>query len=600
MKEQLHQLLALANVSGVYIVDDALGDGSLAYEHFYALIRKIEATIGLEALDGLEEGIDFESNEGILAEYSRKLWEAASADKQLQYVRYLCDLVPYREDQDLATNLDITRVLEQLREEEHLQKAELVSMSPTDWEKQVTTITSRIPTGKRAIVLFDQKLERAGGRFAVTQGIDLAKELIDSPQKAQFLTGILTYTVPNDNAGEELIERARLATDKHLNPSDLFVLTKKRLEDLPHFVDGLKKMLLNEPCEHIKVQAIAVGEAALEATKAKLLALDTYDFNHTVLHSSLREGVWAPETLFRIIDIIYKDEIKTQLLDKALVPDLNKLLGQATELSKVEIPIGTSASNTERYRLRRQEMYASGELINGLFKPIENGDIFEVTTGTGIGLYILLNQPCDLAIRSNGKRAADISHLLKIKAITKESLETKLEEKFAEARTRKLQDFNFWKTRGVIEYIEQDPHTVGLVELATAYVVDLSVLDLTMFNSSGEAMIDVSATPSDALHIGLSKRFTDLKAIHQKLHNKLEECATALRPIRGPWPGKLLQELLPSLSLNTNLGKAAHTGTLFSFGIKRVKSLRDPYAKNLLEKYTRYLSRTGDLHDFAD
>ena len=598
MKEQLHQLLALANVSGVYIVDDAIGDGSVTYEHFIGLIRKVEVAAGLEALNSLDEGLDFENNELALDEYSAGLWKAASPDKQLHYVRRLCEMTPAGEDEDLATNLDIAWVLEQLREDEHLQKAELVSLSPIEWDAQRDAIAVRVPAGKRALVLFDQRLERSGERFAVTRGIDLVREIVSSSQRPNFLTGILTYTVTDE--GQELDERAKLIAEEGLTASDLFVLTKKRLEDLPHFVDGIKKLLLNEPCERIKVQAIVLGKSALQATEAKLLALDTYDFNRTVLQSSSTEGIWAPETLFRIIDIIYKDEIKRLLLENALIPELNKQLVQATEISQISVPVSESTTHTKRYSLRRQEIYAPANLVNGLFKPVENGDIFEVTEGKGKGLYVLLAQPCDLIIRSDGNRAAQVGNLLKIKNISKQELEAILNEQLKKAGIKKLHDFNFWKTRGVVEYIDDDPQTIGLVGLATAHVVNLDVLDLAMFSSSGEAAIDILVAPPAALHIGLAKRFAKLKALHEKLHLSMGECQVALQQVKGAWPKDLIQGLLPRLSLNDKLGNSTLTGSRFAFGIQRIKSLREPYAKNLLDKYTRHLSRTGDLHDFAN
>ncbi|MBD2769386.1 hypothetical protein IC235_15970 [Hymenobacter sp. BT664] len=598
MKEQLHQLLELANVSSVYIVDDAIGDGSVTYEHFIGLIRKVEIASGLEALNSLDEGLDFEDNAPALEEYSAGLWKAAAPYKQLHYVRRLCELTPTGEDEDLATNLDIARVLQQLREDEHLKKPELVSLSPLEWDAQRDEIASKVPAGKRVLVLFDQRLERSGERFAVTRGIDLVKEIVSSAHKLVFLTGILTYTVTEE--GQELDERAKLIADKALEASDLFVLTKKRLEELPHFVDGIKKLLLNEPCEQIKVQAISLGESALQSTKAKLLALDTYDFNRTVLQSSSTEGIWAPETLFRIIDIIYKDEIKEQLLQRNLIPELNKLLVQATALSQIPVPVLEAEAYTKRYSLRRQEIYATANLVNGLFKPIENGDIFEVTGGTGKGLYVLLAQPCDLMIRSNGTRSSEVGHLLKIRTTSKPDLEALLTEQLQKASIKKLHDFNFWKTRGVIEYIADDPQTIGLVSLTKAHVVNLDVLDLAMFSSTGEVVLDISATPPAALHIGLAKRFDKLKGLHEKIHRNVGECQVALKAVQGTLPKELIQGLLPKLSLNDKLGATTLTGSLFSFGIRRVKALREPYAKNLLDKYTRHLSRTGDLHDFAD
>lgn len=599
MKEQLHQLLELANVSSIYIVDDAIGDsGSVTYEHFIGLIRKVQATTGLEVLNNLDEDLDFENNEAVLEEYSAGLWKAASPDKQLHYVRKLCELTPFGEDDDLATNLDVSRVLEQLRQDEDMRIAELLSLSPIEWDAQRDSIADRVPAGKRALVLFDQKLGLSGERFEVVQGIDLVKEVVSSPQSSVFLTGILTYTVTEE--GQELDERARMIADKELKASDLFVLTKKRLEELSHFVDGIKKLLLNEPCERIKVQAIDLGKLALQTTEAKLLALDTYDFNHTVLQSSSIEGIWAPETLFRIIDIIYKDEIKALLLKDSLIPELNELLVQANNLSQVKVSVPENITYTKRYSLRRQEIYAAADIVNGLFKPIENGDIFEVTEGTGKGLYILLAQPCDLMIRSKGDRAARTGHLLRIQLKVKQELESVLDDQLKKANKKKLHDFNFWKTRGVVEYIVEDPHTIGLVSLTTAHVVNLDILDLVMFNAFGKAEIDISSATPTALHVGLANRFEELKALHVKLHNDVQECCKALVQVKGPWPNKITQGLLPKLSLGDKLGKSILTGTHFSFGLKRVRSLREPYAKNLLDKYTRYLSRTGDLHDFAN
>lgn len=598
MREELHQLLALANVSGIYIVDDAIGDGSVTYEHFFGLLKKVATTTGLAALDALADDLDFEENEPVLEQYSAELWRKASPATQLQYVRQLCDLTPTGEDEDLATNLDIARVLDQLREDEHLRQYELISLSPDQWEAQLSTIADRVPAGRRALVLFDQRLERAAGRFITTLGIDLVAEIAASARREVFLTGILTYTVTDE--GQELDERARLIAERSLTASDVFVLTKKRLEHLPRFVDGIKKLLLNEPCERIKVQAITLSRDAQAATENILMALDTYDFNHTVLQSSSTEGIWAPETLFRIIDIIYKDEVKRLMLERNLVPELNTLLQQATELSQVVVPAPAAPAYTRRYNLRRQEIYAAGNLVNGLFKPIENGDIFEVTEGKGKGLYVLLAQPCDLMIRGDGSRSAQVGSLLKIKTITKQDLETILREQLHKAGERKLHDFNFWKTRGVIEYIDNDPQTIGLVSLTGTQVVNLDVLDLAMFSSTGEVALDIAASSPTALHMGLTRRLTKLKAQHEKLHQHILACQLALQPVKGTWPKDLTQGLLPKLSLYDKLGQATLNGTTFTFGMRRIKALREPYAKNLLDKYTRHLARPGDLHDFAN
>jgi hypothetical protein len=597
MKEELHKLLSLANVCAIYIVDDAIGDGTVTYEHFIGLVKRIQNDDKLEELDKIDEGLEFSDNEAILDEYTEQIWENIQPDKQLQYVRKSCKIAKSTEGQDLATNLDIIRVLKQLNEEDEPHKLKLTSLSPIQWDKEVNGITSQIPEGQKALVLFDQVLNRAGGRFSVKKGIDLVEEVVNSQLDKVFITGILTYTVTNE--GLEIPERTKLAKESSLDVSKVFVLTKERLEDLPRFVDGVKKLLLNEPCEQIKEQAILIGQDALGNTKEKILNLDTYDFSHTVLKSSFNEGVWAPETLFRIIDVIYKNEIKEVLLKKDTITKLNSLLSKANNINQVDIPVDMSEVYTERYALRKQEIFSDGRLINGLFKPIENGDIFEVTDGTGKGLYILLSQPCDLMIRSSGERGIRAGNLLKIGLFTNDKLTEDLDKKYEDAKAKKLHKFNYWETRGIIEYIEEDPKTIGLVSMPRAHVVNLDILDLTMFDSKGVAKLDVTGANPSTLHIGLAQRFSVLKANHEKLHVRMAEYTKLLKDIRGQMPKQILQELIPTLSLGDKLAKSSLSDTTFSYGIKRVKALRDPYAKNLLDKYTRYLSRTGNLHDFA-
>jgi|GEM_PF-4969495 len=596
MQEKLHQLLCSANVAGICIVDDAIGEGVPTFAKFKSLITKINATGTLEELNDLDDDFDFEQDSPALDDYSKDLWDNALPDKQLQYMRLLYDKFPDSSEESL-TKLGIGRVLEQLQKDEHLSKMELKGISPTEWDDEIENIISRIPPGKKMLVLFDQKLEQAGGRFNITRGIDLVSEVINGPHTNSLIAGILTYTVPNESL--ELAERAKLTSEKELDSSQLFVLTKERLQDLPKFIDGIKKLLLNNSCEQIKVKAIEITQAALNETSNKLRLLDTYDFSHAVLDSSLLEGVWAPETLFRIIDIIYKDEIKNNLLSNNRIPELNNLLTEASKFTKVDVPISNPETYQARYALRKQELYAEGRLINGLFKPIENGDIFEVTNGAGKGIYILLSQPCDLMIRQNGERGVRAGNLLKIKTLGTQALVNDFYARLGQAKATKLHKFNYWETRGLLEHMDSDPAAVGIVEMPRAHIVNLDILDFSAFSANGIASLDISSSFPLALNQGLAKRFAYLHDYHKKLHEKLDKYRKNLNGVKGGIAGEILDDLLPSLSLDNKLAKTSHQNSTFSFGIKRVKALRDPYAKNMLDKYTRYLSRTGNLHDFA-
>ena len=45
--------------------------------------------------------------------------------------------------------------------------------------------------------------------------------------------------------------------------------------------------------------------------------------------------------------------------------------------------------------------------------------------------------------------------------------------------------------------------------------------------------------------------------------------------------------------------KSTVNASTLSFEMRRIKRLRQPYSKILLEKHMRYLTRNAELHDFA-
>ena len=68
--------------------------------------------------------------------------------------------------------------------------------------------------------------------------------------------------------------------------------------------------------------------------------------------------------------------------------------------------ISTSSFATPNYNtmaLQRLERYELAEYLNSHYIPIELGDIFQ-KMGDSAKRYVLLAQPCDLMVRTDGKR----------------------------------------------------------------------------------------------------------------------------------------------------------------------------------------------------
>ena len=128
----------------------------------------------------------------------------------------------------------------------------------------------------------------------------------------------------------------------------------------------------------------------------------------------------------------------------------------ATELSKVEFNIEEYVNPySERLKLRHQEIYEAGELINSLRKPIDNGDIFTITEGEKKGKkFILVAQECDLMVRGeDGKRGARIAILLEIETYSEKKLLKEINDKYEKDSKKRKFNNHFFADRYKLDYL---------------------------------------------------------------------------------------------------------------------------------------------------
>ena len=196
----------------------------------------------------------------------------------------------------------------------------------------------------------------------------------------------------------------------------------------------------------------------------------------------------------RIANNLYDQEIKELMVKKHFAKGVNPAIKQAKELSDITFNI---PANHQPYKkklvLRHNDIYHSGSHINQLHLPLENGDVFEIYDGSGKGLYILVAQECDLMMRtsrggSGGARAAKTAMLLKLNTFSQNELESEIDKHFKKAG--KL--IHYYANKFKLEYFIQGKKDVGIVSFNSEFRVDLDALDLIVFNSDGEAKIDMA------------------------------------------------------------------------------------------------------------
>src|SRR5690606_24353863 len=127
-------------------------------------------------------------------------------------------------------------------------------------------------------------------------------------------------------------------------------------------------------------------------------------------------------------------KVKELMVRNEFAKSVNPAIKQAKELSDITFNVPANHQPyKEKLILRHHDIYVSGNHINALHFPIENGDVFEIYEGNKLGFYILVAQDCDLMMRTNrggrmGVRAARTAILLKLDILSLVQLDKKIEE----------------------------------------------------------------------------------------------------------------------------------------------------------------------------
>lgn len=602
IRGKIQQLFKLLNIEKVFFVDDLI-DLNLSKENFLGLTQAVLAAGKIADLRAITiQGINFNTDEQILLDHISEVWD--STIKPSKQKRYFEKLYTIAGTPDIIKDFTACVGLR-----EFFQGVQIEFLTPSDWDEKKEQLLGQIGEGKRAIVIFDQDLQKGEGRFKDgTKGEQLILELKQLNQPNKVIISLLTHTITSYD--QELPERlticGRIAA---LKVDDFFVLAKSRLDKPEIFGDGLKKVLLNTYCENVKAKTIEVIKAAQTKTIEELSKLDTYDFDFTVFKTSNSEGVWEPETLLRITDVIFKDAVRQGMIDSNYVPTVNDHICSAKEIAKVEFRIDDPGEPYKtRFALRHQEIYEPTEFINKLRKPIDNGDIFEFTQGELAGRkYILVAQECDLMVRGSagheGERGARSATLLQIELLTATQLNTVMTKKYSKDIEKKRFTNHFFADKFKLEYFESGSDKSGLVHFGDSITVDLNILDLIVFNETGEAVINLNApTYQSSFHnFAWNSRYTKLEREFRVFADALDGKYVALQTVADEITrASLKTDINRQLSFIRKSGvQLNYEDRKFNFGLRRIMRLRNPKAKHLLDRYYLHLSRLAEPHDFA-
>ena len=588
-QKALRLLFDSANITRVYYVDDIFE----FVDDRAAFIGKIDALLAMGKGEDLQKrftDFDFDAPVEVWTSVIEENWY--DVKKRGNYWTLLFQI----SGEDKAFKMDLkakNKIVEYIPKD-----VEAVYMAPSQWEKERQEILAGLPGDSKALFLFDNVFTHSPAPLNEKQGLDFISEIVDSEYVPSIVCGLITHTISVD---EEVSKRKIICDERKIPFEHFFLLSKVRTERALQFADGVKKALLTSSCEIIKKRTIEIISQAQDATKKRLDILDAYAFDHIVIDSSFKEGVWEPETLLRINDFLFGDYVREEILkDPTYKDSINAELEIARAIGRIKV---TDVSYDDHLSLRRQELYLSAKPLNAFNSPIENGDIFSIGSGKKAKKYVLVSQQCDLAIRSDGHRKSRYGTLLEISESSESSLKSTIESYNRKDPFRQHYFADKFKMTYFDEMANKDLK-IGVVDFGKSVLLDIDVLDLAAFNTDGNCKIDLINPPAITTQLPSSWR-NRLEVVLHKFRT-LSADLDSLKPIIDTLTPEETQKqiwhtLMPTVSFIDKIGHdPSYSDGVFNFGIQRIKRYREPKATLLLNKYTRYLSREAEDHDFAN
>jgi len=557
----VNELLEKCDVKNIIYIDDRF-DIDNQKDLFLGLVNGIKKRRGrkrkLEFVDWNLSGPAFTSH------VSRK-WEDASTLKRTEYLNKVYEILK-DEDYVSISLLDI-----------HFHD-KFLKLTPVEWGDKKDQLFRDLNGDEKFLCLFDYELK------GVQNGGDLVRDLLNDNNALKVYCGIYSHTFsPEDEQikKEEWVER--------LGVNAFYPISKKRLQDEPSisgFCNGLKNVLLVKHVEDLKEKSILLLKESSSKTIERIKRIHPDTFNDIVQKNSYLEGVWEIETLFRLCNIIMDQETKKAIVSEEVRAYFNKSINHIRKIDLTKT-INPDKFNSEQINIfEEEEKYYSGDIINKLHYPIRNGDIFKIN----MKYYILLCQPCNLSIRTNGKRQNGIDQVFMIELGDKENLD-------GTARLDSTKEYE-------IKSYDLNSKIIKYAKLSRYITAQLSLLDLVVFNNEGKSEINLNEISlSETIHEPWTKRYKEIKKEYIAYYEVMKSYKTIVG-IKNDIDQKNLEKYVKSPKFLNDFkidGLLSYKpdANKFEFPIQRIRHYKNAYSIDLLQKFMAYLSRTGFDKDFV-
>jgi hypothetical protein len=553
---KLESVAKAAGFSRVYWIDDQFSEaGPQLVSRVMAKIAAIvqmEETPRAEAIRALQLS-------GIANDDSLKVSGLLRSKKGLGHALL-------KELESQISELDTLPEAEQIPADLNSEQVELIAkafpdvkmMCLSEWKEEASTILGEADENALFLIDHDFSLEEGGTK---TSGEDILRTIVSEPT-LKCCCILFTHGIP---VGNEHHQNKKVATS--IGAEDrrhrFSVVCKERIT-LPTdkgeapLARAFQDAFIRDWCHAIVNAAQSIFQTAFESTKNDLLDLSFDQVSSAFFHRSTKDGTSEFDVLIRVMMLAGRVALEDEQPQKA---ELLKKLAKIRTLMGVGdyAPEKPPALTGNLANLRTREIWDPGSVINAIRAPLSCGDVFEQDLGRGkTRKFVLIGQPCQLAIRSDGSRRNNEALFLNV----------------AGGSVDPSRGYPFDFPEKGKQWISYD----------LVFPVNLYLLDFASFNENGSVSVSKDDVASPLLLPGVKKRLENAVAFLKSYKDKQEVKFRYRR-----------------IALSEELGKA---DTVIKEGkivlpFTRIGRIRSPHAEALLGGFSVFHTRMAFDYDFS-
>lgn len=414
---------------------------------------------------------------------------------------------------------------------------------------------------------------------------------------------ILTHEASIDK--EEILENELRSALLERDPSisvPICVIAKQRLSFDPENEEELHNSLrvaikragLRKSMHEVLLHMSENIKSAYDAAAKALLDIPPEQLEAFVIERGRKEGVSELHVVERAVSVTMAQRIRDIF---AKSPSVQKSTERLRALRGIPLNASSSPIHKSLHDFRSLEVWEHESLINDAHAPVACGDVFELDRleypGDNPKRFLLLAQPCDIAIRDNGKRDLEMAFLVPLK-----------EKEVAIREKEKLKETPLQFRVDGIQYV---------CDLRAAVSARLSILDLSSSRPDGRVRLDSEQGAIKSLLPGLQTAL-------QKAMGPLVRVLDSYTQGKLKAPGNGDESFHPALQLamggsgpikKVQFGKYKKASKVtidevdvdlpdrLAWGLRRCGRIKMPYAASLLKDYMAVMSREAFDLDFT-